>query len=176
VILSLVFGTVLAALALAFVLGPVLVGSARPPDRSMAADGRERLDSSADGADTGARPIDVLREIEFDRATGKLSDDDYDALKSTYTARALAELRAPPGRVSGTSTGRPLRSRAAGPVTRVSHCPACNARTPADAVYCPACARYLAGACPACTGPVRLPAARYCSWCGIALREEARAG
>jgi hypothetical protein len=29
--------------------------------------------------------IDALREIEFDRATGKLSDDDYAALKTEYT-------------------------------------------------------------------------------------------
>ena len=38
--------------------------------------------------------IDALREIEFDRATGKLSDDDYAALKAQYTRTALVELRA----------------------------------------------------------------------------------
>ena len=35
----------------------------------------------------------ALREIEFDRATGKLSDADYDFLKARYTARALDALR-----------------------------------------------------------------------------------
>ena len=36
----------------------------------------------------------ALREIEFDRATGKLSDTDYAELKSRYTERALAAMRA----------------------------------------------------------------------------------
>ena len=35
----------------------------------------------------------ALKEIEFDRATGKLSDADYDALKKQYTTLALEALR-----------------------------------------------------------------------------------
>ena len=54
-------------------------------------DGRSR----GDGASGEVSAVDVLREIEFDRATGKLSEADYGSLKSAYTARALAELRAP---------------------------------------------------------------------------------
>ena len=34
----------------------------------------------------------ALREIEFDRETGKLSDDDYASLKAKYTGEALAAL------------------------------------------------------------------------------------
>lgn len=58
----------------------------------------------------GVRAIDVLREIEFDRATGKLSDADYLALRTTYTPRALAELRA-------TSTSPSACARCAASVT-----------------------------------------------------------
>ena len=36
----------------------------------------------------------ALKEIEFDRETGKLSDADYQMLKEKYTAEALAALRA----------------------------------------------------------------------------------
>src|SRR5687767_6663953 len=36
----------------------------------------------------------ALKEIEFDRETGKLSDADYQLLKSKYTAAALDALRA----------------------------------------------------------------------------------
>ena len=32
----------------------------------------------------------ALKEIEFDRATGKLSDADYEDLKARYSARAMA--------------------------------------------------------------------------------------
>src|SRR5215470_2422959 len=37
--------------------------------------------------------LSALREIEFDKATGKLSEEDYAALKAKYTAEALAVLR-----------------------------------------------------------------------------------
>src|SRR5687768_9273174 len=35
----------------------------------------------------------ALKEIEFDRETGKLSDTDYEHLKAKYTAAALEALR-----------------------------------------------------------------------------------
>src|SRR5256886_17043809 len=37
--------------------------------------------------------LGALKEIEFDRATGKLSDADYDALKAQYTAEVVTALR-----------------------------------------------------------------------------------
>ena len=37
----------------------------------------------------------ALKEIEFDRATGKLSDDDYAGLKAKYSAVAIAALEMP---------------------------------------------------------------------------------
>ena len=38
--------------------------------------------------------LTALKEIEFDRETGKLSDTDYEFLKSKYTRQALEALRA----------------------------------------------------------------------------------
>ena len=37
--------------------------------------------------------LTALKEIEFDRETGKLSDADYELLKGKYTAAALEALR-----------------------------------------------------------------------------------
>src|SRR6478752_4475649 len=37
--------------------------------------------------------LTALKEIEFDRETGKLSDADYELLKAKYTAAALEALR-----------------------------------------------------------------------------------
>src|ERR1051326_5344418 len=47
-----------------------------------------------EAADETRRGIALLslKEIEFDRATGKLSDADYEALKARYSAEALAAL------------------------------------------------------------------------------------
>ncbi len=39
------------------------------------------------------RALAALKEIEFDRATGKLSEEDYESMKSRFTAEALAALR-----------------------------------------------------------------------------------
>ena len=38
--------------------------------------------------------IEALRDLEFDRETGKVSDADYAALKARYTEQAIAVMRA----------------------------------------------------------------------------------
>ena len=81
---ALVVGTLLALGALAFVLYPVFFGSARrlpSPPRAKAIENDE------------ASAVAALRELEFDRATGKLSDSDYTELKARYTKSAVAEMR-----------------------------------------------------------------------------------
>src|ERR1019366_1185068 len=62
---ALVVGTVLAIAGLAFVMAPVVMGVRRRPTIPYS------LPTS-----TSDLSIAALREIEFDRATGKLSDDD----------------------------------------------------------------------------------------------------
>jgi hypothetical protein len=81
---ALLIGAALAVAALVYVLFPLFDEVIVTPRRR----GTSRAQASSETA------IDALREIEFDRATGKLSDDDYASLKATYTRSALAELRA----------------------------------------------------------------------------------
>ena len=82
---ALIVGTVLAIGALAFVLYPLFVETAPAPVRVE--------DSAAQAANAAEQDAVVaLREIEFDRATGKLSDSDYDELRVRYTERALQAL------------------------------------------------------------------------------------
>jgi hypothetical protein len=85
---ALATGTALALGAAGVVLGPLFRGVPdAPPAPTHAA-------PPEPGEEERSTAIDALREIEFDRATGKLSDADYSALKQTYTQQALAELRA----------------------------------------------------------------------------------
>jgi hypothetical protein len=151
----LVLGAVAAAAALAFVLFPLLVGSSGSRAGSRAAG--LGIGGTAPGEDS-ARAIDALREIEFDRETGKLSDSDYAALKATYTAAAVAELR-------GEERGGARAGRTGATVI----CPTCGPRPEAEALFCSNCARYLPGNCVACGAPVAEPAARYCAGCGNRL-------
>lgn len=111
----LIVGTLLALAALSFVLYPLLARNAAGVDENEAPDAIAR--------DPGrAEAIDALREIEFDRATGKLSDSDYDSLKSTYTQRAVDAMRAGDSAV----------------------CPRCGPRPEKVAVFCSKCGQRLA--------------------------------
>lgn len=121
----------------------------------------------------------ALKEIEFDRATGKLSDADYEMLKSRYSAEALAALDAeertpqPKPRASGSDPERLVSarlqvlraSRAAG--TEPVSCLRCGPRPEPDARYCSRCGLSLAasGFCVQCGAPL-LAGSRFCSGCG----------
>ena len=94
---ALIVGTLLALGALSFVLYPLLFGEAS----------RETAPSSSHQVSPRNQAIDALREIEFDRATGKLSDIDYNELKSSYTQRAINEMRSGGGAVCDRCGPRP---------------------------------------------------------------------
>jgi hypothetical protein len=105
----------------------------------------------------------AIKEIEFDRATGKLSENDYDELRLRYTARAVALLEAE------TAAASPSAESAL-PGSRVAACPACGPRPEPDALICSSCGRNLPDvvACGACGN--RVPAgARFCDACGTGI-------
>ena len=97
-VLPLAVGTALAILALTVVLAPLLTDTPSADDQLNAT---KTPNTHAEGTAVAA-----LREIEFDKATGKLSDKDYDALRMMYTRDALAE-RIP----RSTHPRRPARTR-----------------------------------------------------------------
>jgi hypothetical protein len=130
-----------------FVLLPIL----RPP--------ADPAGSAALGGDEGEDPDDdmspqtvalrALKEIEFDRATGKLSDSDYEQLKAKYTAEALAAMR-------GEAPANPAL------------CPEHGARPETGALFCSECGRRLGtapGYCARC-GTALETEASYCNACG----------
>jgi hypothetical protein len=117
--------------------------------------------------------LTALKEIEFDRATGKLSDADYEELKTRYTAAALAALRAEsaeggPDDVEAMIAGRvrSLRSARASTPSPTPACPACGPRPEPDAVFCSWCGFRLEP--PAwCQCGASLPRdSRFCECCG----------
>ncbi|MBA3646193.1 MAG: hypothetical protein H0W63_08430 [Gemmatimonadaceae bacterium] len=106
----LVIGALLAVGALCYVLWPLLVPSAAVTGMPFT-----RV-ASPDYA------VDALRELEFDRATGKISDDDYASLKARYTNKALTVMRAGDRLV----------------------CDRCGPRAEPDAAFCSNCGAPLA--------------------------------
>lgn len=156
-ILELLLGIALAAGALWFVLRPVLHPAASGNGNGEAGNVDEGEDSEED-VSPRAVALRALKEIEFDRATGKLSDADYQSLKQQYTEEALAALRAGSREAGG---GR--REPEAPPVSRLPSpvCPVHGRRPESDALFCSSCGRRL-GSAPG-----------FCARCGAALETEA---
>lgn len=148
-IFELIFGILLATGAIYFVLLPIL----RPPLEPAVDLAGDEGDDPDDDMSPQAVALRALKEIEFDRATGKLSDTDYGQLKAKYTAEALAAMR-------GDATPR-APTRPASPVPHPS-CPDHGPRPERDAQFCSECGRRLGNA----TG--------YCARCGTALESDAR--
>ena len=154
--IALAAGTLLAVGALAFVLYPLFFG---------AADRRPRPRAAASGEDSAIR---ALREIEFDRATGKLSDADYADLRRTYGEKAVRELRL-------NSVARPqakdddVEARVLAYRTTHRDCRTCGLRPETDAIYCSNCGAYLDEKCPECGAGIVEPSAGFCSRCGTLL-------
>lgn len=109
---ALLVGTALAVASLCYVLWPLY--------RAEAAPLRPRSKSAAPRQSPA---IEALRDLEFDRQTGKIADADYEALKARYTEQALRSMRA----------------------GNLPVCERCGPRPEADAEYCSRCGSKLIG-------------------------------
>lgn len=164
--LELVLGVLLAAGAVSYVLRPIFRPGVAGSGMREAGSGEEGEDPE-DDLSPRAVALRALKEIEFDRATGKLSDADYDALRANYTGAALRALRGESGggrrETGGAAAGSSPVSRVPSPV-----CPADGPRPEPDAEFCSSCGRRLGSApgyCARC-GTALEADARYCSRCG----------
>jgi hypothetical protein len=121
--------------ALLLVMQPLLRRDRRPAQPLEPADPEETPRGVA---------LAALKEIDFDRETGKLSERDYQFLKAKYTALALEALRAEeesggddPIETLIAVRVRALRAGAqpAGGLT----CRTCGPRPEPDAIFCSTC-------------------------------------
>ena len=158
--ITLILGTVLALAALAFVLFPLFRESRVVPVSGSAA--------RPHGEAHAAQAIAALREVEFDRETGKLSDADYATLKATYTREALAALRAEEA-PSAAVTDAEIEAMILAYRASAPRCETFGPRPEGDAAYCSSCGCFLAGACGRCGAAVTEPGARFCPGCGSQL-------
>ncbi len=142
--MALIGGVLLAAGVALFVLEPVFSG------RSAAVfHGDDDFDEAA------ARrlvALTALRDLEYDRATGKLDGDDYEALKLELSREALTHLG--PDEESGARreteamrASRQLEDEIAGireAIRRGMQCASCGHLNPIGARYCGRCGELLA--------------------------------
>ncbi len=115
----------------------------------------------------------ALREVEFDRETGKLSEEDYLQLKAKYSALALAAIEEEEG-AAATSWEHAAEAAISSARGRsIEECPTCGPRPESDAVFCSSCGRPLnevAGLprCPGCGGSIPQNA-KFCAECGTTV-------
>jgi Double zinc ribbon len=160
--LALAIGTLLAVVALAYVLYPLLFESRAPVARILSP-----AAGAAGSSDEDA--IVALREIEFDRATGKLSDHDYADLKARYTQRALEAMRASGVAAAAIGAEDPIEAVVLAYRARLRSCARCGPRPEPDAVYCSNCGAYLDEKCAGCGRVVEEAGAAFCAGCGRQL-------
>ncbi len=96
----------------------------------------------------------AIREADFDHRTGKLSDEDYAALRAELEGRALSAMAA----IESASAPHPVASAASTPAVGASaataarsgepggFCPACGVRFVRDAQFCSGCGKKLPAA------------------------------
>ena len=163
---ALLIGTAMALIAVAVVLFPLFredTPASRPDPQQPLAPPTTNL------------AVVALREIEFDRETGKLSDADYQALKTQYTGEALEAMRLAENNAASAAMALPGAERdlAEEAILRyrlhATICATCGPRPEPNALYCSNCGRFLPGRCDGCGSPVTEPTARFCTECGKTL-------
>ena len=172
--LELVAGVLVTLAAVAIVLEPLLFR--RSAEASPLAD----LDvvEIEESASPKLQALLALQEIEFDHATGKLSDADFERMKSDYAKRALAAIkheRAEDGSDGSSIEDEAERIIRAAKGDSGKRCPTCGPRPEADAVFCSQCGRALSMSdarprCPSCGTEIG-EGSEFCSGCGGAVGE-----
>ena len=151
--IPLFLGTALALTALAFVLFPLFAGDSASADALTGGEDFPLAASISEEASAGDRALGALREIEFDRETGKLAEADYSELKEAYTREALAAMRAQVAASANGITVAALEDSSGLAHDAVMYstsaasaeCDSCGPRPEADARYCSDCGRFLSG-------------------------------
>ncbi len=183
--LELITGVVVAIVALGVVLEPLLRN--RPALGVLPVSSIDDEEDAIDLEETGSPKIQALlalREIEFDRETGKLSDADYAMLKQKYSELALEAIKQERANEEPASPSeRELDDAetliAKAKAQRQDTCPTCQSALEPGSVFCSTCGRSLtvADALPRCyvCGAEHVLDVKFCGECGAELSEPATA-
>ena len=176
-----VLSLALAGGALWLVLSPLFRPGSIAPDVYEPPDPTETRKGAA---------VAALKEIEFDRETGKLSDGDYAELYARYSTEAIEAMRAEDAVAaaapSPASAPAPMGTddaieamvaadvltleATAGGVAEAPTCSSCGPRPETDAVFCSQCGKLLPhpAQCMECNTPLE-PGGKFCGKCGTAV-------
>jgi len=155
----------LGAIVVAFVLYPVFTESP--------ANGLVELDETArelsDLSDKKAMLYEAIQELDFEKESGKISDTEYNTLRSDYLAQVAVVIE----KIDGLAPAEPAAAQtpqgepqdpAAKPEGELA-CASCGAQNPRGSKFCLECGHAFVLVCASCGES--LPAkARFCNACG----------
>lgn len=127
----LVLSGLLAALAIVFIIRPMLGNGHASPREAPVDSRRDALLQEKEGVYL------AIRELEFDHSTGVVSDEDHALLMARYRAHALSLLKAIDALGGGASVEDPSVAAASVP------CPACGATNAPGHRFCTLCGKEM---------------------------------
>jgi hypothetical protein len=140
--LELLAGVAVAVAVLALVLEPLV---RRPGLENLGVPDEAEAAPIEESESRKVQALLALKEIEFDRATGKLSDDDYAELKARYGRDALVAMdaeRSETAVVAGADD--PAEALIRSVRSGLQICSHCGPRPETGAAFCSECGRPLA--------------------------------
>jgi hypothetical protein len=190
--MTILLGVLLAAAALAVLAYPILRGSPAPVGAGASIGAQVGLQPNEEQLDEllarREAALQALRELNFDRQVGKISDQDFGAFESNLKLaaagafRALDEWEDDADRRLGPALSRDYVIRLESLKQGVS-CAACGRRSGADDRFCAGCGAPIpapsalapaasVAVCAAC-GRGAEPGDRFCAGCGRPLPPQA---
>lgn len=166
--MTLVFLAALGAVVVGFVLYPVFRGETSTEERPL-----ERAQELKRLSEEKARILAAIKDLDFEYKAGKLSEADYQRVRTEDLGRAARIMARIESLAAGEKTPVPERdAKDAGEPKESSQltCPSCQQANPQDAKFCLRCGNRfeISLRCAACG--TELPAeARFCISCGEAL-------
>ncbi len=148
----------LGTVVVAFVLYPVFANEASEP---IGLD--ETQSELRDLEEKKAQILSNIKDLDFEKASGKLSEADYESARNDYVARVSAAN----ARIDELAPQPKTKSKKAAPKNQreTSACASCGEANPKGSKFCLECGSALTALCGAC-GEGLPTAAKFCNACG----------
>ncbi len=123
-----------------FIVGSPFVNPERYEYADATAGGNDNLEHLASARNS---VFEAIRDLEFDHATGKLSDQDYGQLRARYDVQAAQVLQQIDAVTAALTDSSTKKSRKQKPVAAGGTCPHCHKRILANDRFCSSCGARL---------------------------------
>ncbi len=156
----------LGAVVVAFVLYPVFASEAPEP---IGLD--ETQSELRDLEEKKSQILSNIKDMDFEKASGKLSDADYESSRNDYVAQVSAVItridELAPQREQEPKRKKPAKSKKAAPESKAETiaCASCGEANPKSSKFCLDCGRPFEAKCSDC-GETLPTAAKFCNACG----------